>query len=122
MAQRLERQTQEFWRCIALLPSVVGRQELLTAFLGLSVETNLVTDMILTGYGIARDHGVKNLNQFLPPELRQALEAALSVHGLSATSLTKAHLALARIVQQQGRLIAAEHQYASTLRDSKKPC
>lgn len=112
VAQRLERQTQEFWRCIALLPSVVGRQELLTAFLGLSVETNLVTDMILTGYGIARDRGVKNLNQFLPPELRQAIEAALSLHGLSATSLTKAHLALARIVQQQGHLIAAKHQYA----------
>jgi hypothetical protein len=111
VAQRLERQTQEFWRCIALLPSVVGRQELITAFLGLSVETNLVTDLLLTGYGIARDRGVKNLNQFLPPEQRQAIEVALSLHGLSPASLTKAHLALARIVQQQGRLIAAKHRY-----------
>src|SRR2546428_8944411 len=25
VAQRLERQTQEFWRCIALLPAVIGR-------------------------------------------------------------------------------------------------
>lgn len=112
VAQRLERQTQEFWRCIALLPSVVGRQEFITAFVGLSVETNLVTDLLLTGYGITRDRGVKTLNQFLPPELRQALEAALSLHGLSVASLTKAHFALARIVQQQGRLIAAKHQYA----------
>ena len=111
-AQRLARQTQEFWRCMALLPAVVGRQELLTAFVGLSVEMNLVTDLLLTGYGIARERGVKTLNQFLPPELRQALEAALSLHGLSPVSLTKAHLALARIVQEQGRLIAAKHQYA----------
>ncbi len=112
VAQRLERQTKEFWRCIALLPSVVGRNELITAFLGLTVETNLVTDLILTGYGIARDRGVKNLNQFLPPDMRQAIEAALARHGLSPTSLTKAHLGLARIVQQQGRLIADKHQYA----------
>lgn len=112
VAQRLERQTQEFWQCMALLPAVVGRQELLTAFAGLSVELNLVTELLLTGYGIARDRGVKTLNQFLPPALRQALEAALSLHGLSPASLTKAHLALARIVQQQGRLIAAKHQYA----------
>ena len=111
VAQRLEQQTKEFWRCIALLPSVVGRNELITAFLGLTIETNVLTDLILTGYGIARDRGVKNLNQFLPPDLRQAIEAALSLHGLSPASLTKAHLALARIVQEQGRIIADKHQY-----------
>lgn len=111
LAQRLERQTKEFWRCMALLPSVIGRHELITAFLGLSVETNLVTDILLTGYGIARDHGVKNLNQFLPQDLRQAIEAVLSLHGLSPTSLTRAHFGLARIVQQQGRLIADKHHY-----------
>ncbi len=72
----------------------------------------IVTDLILTGYGIARDRSVKNLNQFLPPDLRQAIEAALSLHGLSPTSLTKAHLGLARIVQQQGRIIADKHEYA----------
>lgn len=111
VAQRLEQQTKEFWRCIALLPSVVGRNELITAFLGLTIETNVLTDLILTGYGIARDQGVKNLNQFLPPDLRQAIEAALSLHGLSPASLTKAHLGLARIVQEQGRIIADKHQY-----------
>lgn len=112
IARRLEQQTKEFWRCMALLPSVIGRNELITAFLGLTIETNLITDIILTGYGIARDCGVKNLNQFLPPELRQAIEAALSLQGLPPTSLTKAHLGLARIVQQQGHILAAKHQYA----------
>src|SRR5262249_32520714 len=58
IARRLEQQTKEFWRCIALLPSVIGCNELITAFMGLTVETNVVTDLILTGYGIARDHGV----------------------------------------------------------------
>lgn len=111
VAQRLERQTKEFWRCIALLPSVIGRNELITAFLGLTIETDIVTDILLTGYGIARNRGVKNLNQFLPPDLRQAIEAALSLHGLLPASLTKAHLGLARIVQEQGRIIADKHQY-----------
>lgn len=110
-AQILERQTKEFWRCIALLPSVVGRNELITACIGLTVETTLLTDIILTGYGIKRDRGVKNLNQFLPADVRQAIELALSMDGLSPASLTKAHLALARIMQQQGRKIAAEHRY-----------
>ena len=107
----LEQQTKEFWRCIALLPSGVGRNELITCFMGLTVQTNLLVNIILAGYGIARDRGVKNLNQFLPPDIRQALEGALSMNGLTPVSLAHAHLDLARIMQQHGPIIATKHAY-----------
>jgi len=110
-ADTLEQQTKEFWRCIALLPSVVGRNELITGFMGLTVEVNLLVDILLAGYGIARDRGVKNLNQFLPSDLRQALQAALFMDGLSAASLAQAHLHLAKVMQQHGPIIAAKHEY-----------
>lgn len=109
--KRLEQQTKEFWRCIALLPAVVGRNELITGCMGLTVEIQLLTDIILNSHGIVRDRGVKNLNQFLPIDVRQSIEAALSMQGLSAASLAKAHLGLARIVQQQGRRLAEIHKY-----------
>jgi hypothetical protein len=111
-AELLQQQSNEFWRCIALLPSVVGRNELIAGWIGLSVETQILTDMIMTGYGIVRDRGVKNLNQFLPAELRESIEAALSMQGLSPATLAKAHLGLARIMQQHGRILAERHGYA----------
>lgn len=111
-AQALQRAIGEFWRCVALLPVGVGRNELITCFMGLTVQTNLLADMLLNGYGIARDRGVKNLNQFLPAEARQAIEDALSLNGLSTTSLARAHLALARVMQQHGPVVAARHSIA----------
>jgi hypothetical protein len=107
----LERQTKEFWRCISLLPAVIGRGELITGFNGLIVETNLLAEILLTGYGIARDTGVKNLNRFLPGDTRRQIEEALSMHGLSQQSLAKAHLGLARMLQDHGRTIAARRHY-----------
>ena len=111
-AGTLEQQTKEFWRCIALLPSVVGREEFITGFMGLTVEVNLLVDVLLSGYTIARNRGVKNLNQFLPTDIRHVLEAALSMDALSAASLAQAHLTLSQIMQQHGPLIAAQHEYA----------
>jgi hypothetical protein len=111
LAQALQQQTQEFWRCIALLPAVVGRKELVAGFIGLAVETNLLTEILLTGYEIARERGVKNLNEFLPDDTQQVIEAALSMHGLSPVTLAKAHLDLARVLQQHGPTIAAKHTY-----------
>ena len=61
----------EFWRCISLLPTAIGRQELIVSFQGLSIETMLLSDIVMSGYGIARDRGVKNLNVFLPTEIRR---------------------------------------------------
>lgn len=105
-ADRLARQIKEFWRCIALVPSVVGRDELIIASMGLTVETGILTDVILTGYDIRRDRGVKNLNRFLPADLRARIESALSMQGLSVVSVSQAHLNLAAIMREQGRAIA----------------
>lgn len=105
-AAELRRQIEEFWRCIALLPAVIGRGEWIVAWRGLAVEFDLVQDILLRGYGIVRDGGAKKLNQFLPPALREELEAALKLQGLSPGSLVDAHLALAALVRRHGRSVA----------------
>lgn len=112
IAAGLQRQLKEFWRCISLLPSVIGRRELIISLMGLGVEINLLGEILTTGYGVARDTGVKNLNRFLPGDTQAALEAALNLHGLTQQSLAQAHLGLAHIAQQHGRLIAQRHGFA----------
>lgn len=111
VAQTLERLIKEFWRCISLTPAVMGRKELIMGFVGLGIETNLLTEILINGYGVERDSGVKNLNRFLPGETRQTIEQALSLQGLSQTTLVQAHLALAEIVKTQGRIIAERHHF-----------
>ncbi|MBA3944817.1 MAG: aminoglycoside 6-adenylyltransferase [Herpetosiphonaceae bacterium] len=111
VAKVLLRQTKEFWRCISLLPPVVGRKELIVAFAGLTVETNILTDVLISGYGIARESGVKRLNVFLPDDIRQSIEDALSMQDLSQVSLAEAQMKLARIMEEHGRIIAAKHSY-----------
>lgn len=101
----------EFWRCISLTPAVVGRQELIVGIQGLGIETMLLADILMAGYGIARDRGVKNLNGFLPENTRQEIEQALSMQGLTQQGLARAHLALAGVVQTHGRIIAKRHLF-----------
>lgn len=108
-AQTLARQLREFWRCVALLPTVLGRGELIVATQGLSVEAGVLSEILLVGYGVARERGVKNLNADLPPDTRQAIEQALALNTMMPDSLAAAHLALARIAQQHGPIIAARH-------------
>jgi hypothetical protein len=112
VAARLEGLIQEFWRCISLLPAGVGRRELIIGVFGLGIEINLITDILLAGYGIARDRGVKHLNDYLPGDSRQQLEAALNMDGLTQASMAQAHLALAQLVQQHGPIIAQRHGFA----------
>lgn len=112
VAQALLGQTQEFWRCISLLPSVIGRNELIIGLVGLTVEVNLLTEVLINGYEIARDSGVKRLNPFLPLDVQQAIESAVSTPGLSQASLAQAHLGLATIMREHGRIIASKHGYA----------
>jgi hypothetical protein len=101
----------EFWRCISLTPAVVGRQELIVGIQGLGIETILLSDILLSGYGIVRNRGVKNLNDFLPRDIRQAFEQALSLQGLSQDSMVRVQLALAGVVQTHGRIIATRHHF-----------
>jgi hypothetical protein len=65
----------------------------------------------MSGYGIPRDRGVKNLNGFLPLDTRKEIEQALSLQGLTPQSCVRANLALARIMQTHGRVIADRHQF-----------
>lgn len=104
-------QIEEFWRCIALLPTVIGRRELLVAFTGLNVELTLATDLLLAGYGRTRERGVKVLNAYLGDERRAELEAALQLQGLHAESLVMAHMALAGVIRAHGPLLAARHGF-----------
>jgi len=104
-------QTREFWRCITLLPAVVGRGEHLVAFSGLAVELNLVAELLMVGLGMVRDRGVKNLNDYLPPEAREWLEKTVTLADLSPQALIDAHLGLARIVQEEGPRIAERYGY-----------
>jgi len=110
-AAHLERQIKEFWRCIALTPAVIGRGELITGFMGLMVEVNLLTDLLITGHGIVRERGVKNLNHYLPAGAQRRIEAALDLPGLSPASLIAAHWGLAQIVQETGPALAVQHGF-----------
>jgi hypothetical protein len=112
VAARLLDQIREFWRCIALTPAVIGREEYIVAVVGLTVEINLLTDVVISGYGIPRDSGVKRLNPFLPAGLRAEIEEALAFGALTGKSLTAAHLALARIMMREGRQLATQHGFA----------
>jgi hypothetical protein len=93
------------------MPAVIGRDERIVALMGLSIEVTLLTDVIINGYGIERDSGVKRLNIFLPEELRIEIEEALAFDGLTNLSLAQAQLALARIMQEEGRQIATRHKF-----------
>lgn len=110
-AAALRGQIEEFWRCIALTPTVIGRGERLVSWRGLAVEFDLVLDILLRGHAIVRDVGPKRLNGLLPPALREELEAAFSLQGLSPASLAGAHLALAGIVHRHGPQLAARRQF-----------
>lgn len=110
-AQRLLGLIQEFWRCITLLPAVLGREERLVALQGLMVELGLVTELLIVGEGVVRDRGVKNLNAFLAEDVRRDLEAGLPPADLSAQALADAHLRLAGLVQERGPALAARHGF-----------
>lgn len=120
VAARLDEQMREFWRCIAMTPVIVGRDERIVGHMGLTVEQGILVNVLLDGYGIARDAGVKKLNPFLPAPLRQSIEDALSVPTLTPEALAAAHLALARIMQEHGPIIARRHQieYPHALEES----
>ena len=111
LRSRLLEQIREFWRCIALTPAVIGRDERIVALMGLTIEVNILTEVIITGYGIPRDSGVKRLNPFLPEKLRLEIEEALAFDGLTNSSLVQAHLALARTMQEEGRQLATRHGF-----------
>ncbi len=111
IAAELEAQIKEFWRCIALLPTVTGRGERIVSFQGLNVELGLLINILLKGYGIERDAGVKKLNAFLPEEARSEIEQVLSMSHLDIPGLALPHTLLAILMAKHGRAIAAKHHF-----------
>lgn len=110
-AQTLLGQAQEFWRCLALLPTVIGRDELIVGVAGLTIEVKILTDFLILGNGIPRESGANRLNGFLPGALQQRLEELLSIAPLTRQRLADAHLGLAGIMREHGPPIAAQHGF-----------
>lgn len=102
-------QVQEFWRMIALTPTVMGRGERIVSVQGLSFEALVLSDILIAHAGRQRERGIKNLNDYLLPEDRVAFEEALDFDGLSLANLTRAHLKLAAIVQRVGPALAQRY-------------
>ena len=100
----------EFWRCIAMLPVGIGRQERIVCVTGAMVEIQVLTDAFIAGSGVRNDRGAKARNDFLPTELRQAVESAISLPDLGDEALIQLHLRLAKLMQEQGPVLCARWQ------------
>jgi len=98
----------EFWRLIAMLPVVLGRGEMLVASVGLSREVELAAEVVSRCHFGPRASGVKRLNSFLPSDVRRELEEVVTHSDLSIRGMARAQLAVARIVQREGRRYAAQ--------------
>lgn len=109
VASELARHFNEFWRLIAILPTVLGREERIAGFMGTTFVVMSLTEVLIIGGGKRRDRGVKNVNAFLPQEFRTEIEAALTMKGIDGESLAKAHLRLAAMMQRCGPNIAKQH-------------
>lgn len=104
-------QIEEFWRCMSLTPAVIGRREFLVYFSGLAAELQIITDLLMAGYGHHRERGIKVLNTYLGTERRAELERALQLRGLNPESLVGAALELASIVRRHGAVLAERHGF-----------
>ena len=111
-AELLNRTVPEFWRCVAMLPVVVGRDEKLVGAAGNSIILLLLTDVLCAASGRRRDRGVKALNDFLLPDHRQRVEEAASLTNLPLEEGARFSLRLARIMHECGPAICEQWQVA----------
>ena len=111
-AELLLRAVPEFWRCVAMLPVVVGREEKLVAAAGNSIILLLLTDVLCAASGRRRDRGVKALNEFLLPDHRQRVEEAASLTNLPLEEAARFPLRLARIMRECGPAICEQWKVA----------
>ena len=101
-AELLGKGIPEFWRCVAMLPVVVGREEKLVGAAGNSIILLLLTDVLCAASGRRRDRGVKALNGFLLPDHRQRVEEAAALTNLPLEEAARFPLRLARIMRECG--------------------
>ncbi len=105
----LKQHFNEFWRVLAILPTVLGREEYIAGFMGTTFVVTSLTEVLIIGCGKQRDRGVKNINPFLPQTLTEEIEKALTMPGVDKESIARAHLRLMAIMQQYGPDIAKQH-------------
>ncbi len=119
-AAELERAIPEFWRCIAMLPVPLGRDEKLIGAAGNFLILLLLTDVLSVQSGIRKDRGVKALNSFLPPDYRRLAEDATSLPALTRENLARFQLRLAQIMQEHAPTICARWNvdYPQALEDA----
>ena len=111
-AELLGKGIPEFWRCVAMLPVVVGRAEKLVGAAGNSIILLLLTDVLCAASGRRRDRGVKALNDFLLPDHLQRVEEAVSLANLPLEDAARFPLRLARIMRDCGPAICLQWQVA----------
>jgi predicted nucleotidyltransferase len=112
LAAALAAHITEFWRMISLLPTVIGRGELIVTFQGVGFELMPLSEVLMAQAGTQREAGVKRLNDFLLDETRRELEAALRMEGLSRESLVRVNLRLAELMRRAGPQVAAAYGFA----------
>ena len=105
----LKQHFNEFWRVLAILPTVLGREERIAGFMGTTFAVMSLTEVLIVGSGNQRDRGVKNINAFLPQVLREEIEDALTMPSINRESIAKAPLRLSAIMQRYGPDIAKQH-------------
>ncbi|MBV7331485.1 aminoglycoside 6-adenylyltransferase [Chloroflexi bacterium TSY] len=101
-AEVVERQLNEFWRMISMLPTPIGRGEFIVAFMGTGIGLLTVSDLLIAQAGKERETGVKHLNPFILEESRKQVEEALQMDGLTPRSFATTMLKLAVLIQDIG--------------------
>ncbi len=104
-SELLRREIAEFWRCVSMLPVVVGRGEELVGAAGNSIILLVLTNVLCAASGRRRDRGVKALNGFLLPHHRQCVEEAVLLNTLRPDETVRFPLRLARIMREHGPAI-----------------
>jgi hypothetical protein len=119
-AAELERAIPEFWRCVAMLPVTIGRDEKLISAAGTFLILLLLTDVLSVQSGRRKDRGVKALNGFLPPEYRGLVEDAVYLEELTLVELARFQLRMAALMQAHGPTICARWhvEYPQALEDA----
>ena len=105
----LKQHFNEFWRVLAILPTVLGREERIAGFMGTTFAVMSLTEVLIIGSGKQRDRGVKNINAFVSQVLREEVEDALTMPSVSREGIAKAHLRLTAMMQRYGPDIAKQH-------------
>ncbi|MDE0143645.1 MAG: aminoglycoside 6-adenylyltransferase [Caldilineaceae bacterium] len=109
-SEMLHREVAEFWRCVSMMPVVVGRGEKLVGVAGNSFILLALTNVLCAASGRRRDRGVKALNGFLLPHHRQCVEEALLLQSKWPEEPVRFPLRLAHLMRDLGPDICAQWQ------------